>query len=159
MGNTYWAPSIHFCFEGCPLNWRKGSSGKKVSLSLFFSFCKELLGGGATTLCTSMSMSKLQWELCMLLLLLLLAFGSLKDKLEWLVLVEKSYILLCDPPPINQLLQGPLHNKTKQKKSQNMSEREKKREREEKIKRFWQNFEKKMKRQIKTKFWRVKVNV
>lgn len=56
IGKMYLAPSIHFCFNGCPLNCLKGSSGKKVSLSLVLSLDMVLLWGGGTTLCTSMAM-------------------------------------------------------------------------------------------------------
>lgn len=61
IGNTYWAPRISFLLRGCPLNWRRGSSGKKVSLSLPLSFWRVLLWGGGTTWCTSMDIS-MQWE-------------------------------------------------------------------------------------------------
>jgi len=81
IGKRYWAPRASFVLRGCPLNWRRGSSGKKVSLSLALSLCKVLLWGGGTTWCTSMAISR-QWEWC-------IASGSIwreeKRSICWMV--------------------------------------------------------------------------
>lgn len=110
IGNTYWAPRIHFFLIGCPLNCLSGSSGKKVSLSFAPSFCRKLLRGGGTTVCTSTQCD------CMSALLLLLFMFRKELAPPWwfvfvlvitvvvVVLVEESpTLLLCDPPSINQV--------------------------------------------------------
>lgn len=57
MGNMYCAPRINFTFHDWPLNWRRGSSGKKVSLRRVLSFSRVLRWGGGATRCTSVSMA------------------------------------------------------------------------------------------------------
>ena len=112
MGKTYWAASIHFLPNGCLLNWSRGSSGKKVSLSLLLSFCMVLLWGGGTTLCTSIGVISRQLSGCMLLL----ALGSMAWRrflFSWCDLFEQClyFYMSVQCAPYQSNFSRPLPNK------------------------------------------------
>lgn len=119
MGNTYWAARMSLVLEDCPLNWRRGSSGKKVSFSRAFSFSKVERRGGGATRWTSVSMAICTgwWEV------VLLAFGSIYIYIYlniWLCVVGWIdywiwcwYLFCCGwevqiKPHVNQLSDRPL---------------------------------------------------
>lgn len=110
MGNTYWAARMSLLLEDFPLNWRRGSSEKKVSFSRAFSFWRVERRGGGATRWTSVSMAI--WEE------VVVAFGSIyifDCVCVWGGLIIWCWYLFCCgwevhevKPHVNQLSDRPL---------------------------------------------------